>query len=98
MYQRFISIIYQAVFVKEMGVKYKLFNHYHLFTAFGIVKGGVRTREKGGVVVFSKLQIRKEDKGNIVFCLITPWRHRGLGDKAPHILGSRKWSIILQTF
>lgn len=56
MYQRFISIIYQAVFVTEMGVKYKLFNSYHLFTDFGIMKSGVRAREEGGVVVFSKLR------------------------------------------
>jgi hypothetical protein len=67
MYQRFISIIYQAVFVTEMGIQYKLFSYYHLLTAFAIVKGGVRTREEGGVGVFSKLQIRKEDKGNFVF-------------------------------
>jgi hypothetical protein len=46
-------MIYQAVFVTEIDVKYhcKFYSSYHLFTAFGIVKNEGRTKEEGCVVM-----------------------------------------------
>jgi hypothetical protein len=73
-----------------------------LFTAFGTVKDGVRTREERGVVLaFSKpSQIRNEDKGKVVFMSNhhTMEAYMVLGDRAPYIFDRLVISITLRTF
>jgi hypothetical protein len=68
MYQRFISIIYQAVFVTEMDVKYKFFGSYHMFAYLWYHEGW--NQDKGGRlcshVFFTYNQIRKGNKGKVV--------------------------------